>query len=190
MVIENPKKYCQKVRLMTTNEMNNLIVSLSHGDTAALERLYEELSKPVYFYALDLSGNNEIAEDVMQETFLTVWNKAGEFVPTGSARAWVFTIAKNKTLDKLRAAGRHEPLSSAHAASGDPMETALADMAFMQRLAPLSERERSVVVLRLLSGFTLTEVAEELHIPKGTVFWTYNTAIKKLRNEQEKGGAR
>ena len=190
MVIEDSKKYCQKVRLMTTNEMNNLIVSLSRGDTAALERLYEELSKPVYFYALHLSGNNEIAEDVMQETFLTVWNKAGEFVPTGSARAWVFTIAKNKTLDKLRAAGRHEPLSSAHAASGDPMETALADMAVMPRLAPLSERERSVVVLRLLSGFTLTEAAEELGIPKGTVFWTYNTAIKKLRNEQEKGGAR
>lgn len=185
MVIETE---FQKVRLMTTHDVNNLIVALSNGDTGALERLYAELSKPVYFYAFRLCEKQEIAEDVMQETFLTVWEKAATFSEK-NGRAWIFTIAKNKTLDKLRDGGRQTEFSEPHQAQEDvQLEKSLSTLAFWQRLSPLSARERDVVSLRLLSGFTLTEVAEELQIPKGTVFWTYNNAIKKLRNE--KGGER
>lgn len=172
---------------MTTNEINNLIGALANGDKTALERLYEEMSKPVFFYALRLCQVPDIAEDVMQETFLTVWNKAASFDKT-NGRAWLFTIAKNKTIDRLRAQNRQAALQEDCAAGGDSIEGALSDMAFFQMLAPLSEKERDVVSLRLFSGLTLTETAKELGIPKGTVFWLYNTAIKKLRKAE--GGER
>ncbi len=184
MVIETEWK---KVRLMNTHEINNRIEAVSRGDSNALGLLYEELSKPVYFYAFRLCESQEIAEDVMQETFLTVWEKAKTFFAK-NGRAWIFTIAKNKTLDKLRECGKQTELDDYHAESSNDLENALSELAFWQRLAPLSEKERDVVSLRLLSGFTLTEVAEELQIPKGTVFWTYQNAIKKLRNK--KGGER
>ena len=170
---------------MNTHEINNRIEAVARKDAAALGSLYEELSKPVYFYAFRLCEQREVAEDVMQETFLTVWEKAETF-SAKNGRAWIFTIAKNKTLDKLRDSGKRAELDEHRAESEDGLEQSLSELSFWQRLAPLSEKERDVVSLRLLSGFTLTEVAEELKIPKGTVFWTYNNAIKKLRNE--KGG--
>ncbi len=173
---------------MNTQKTDNLILSLASGNIGALECLYDDLSKPVYFYAFRLCQNREIAEDVMQETFLTVWEKATSF-SAQNGRSWIFTIAKNKTLDKLRdRSKRVEWNETEHLSEDSSIETALSDMAFWQRLSPLSERERDVVSLRLLSGFTLTEVANELGVPKGTVFWIYSNAIKKLKND--KGGDR
>ena len=174
---------------MTNQEVNKLIRALGGGDTAALESLYAAMSKPVYYYALQLCCRTDVAEDVMQETFLAAWKSAASFSDE-NGRAWLFTIAKNKTLDRLRAEARQATAEDVtdRPDSGETIESAMDDLAFWQRLAPLSERERSIVSLRLFSGFTLTEVAEELHIPKGTVFWTYQNAIKKLRKKE--GGER
>lgn len=171
---------------MTNHEVNNLIRMLGGGDTAALESLYAAMSKPVYYYALQLCNRPDVAEDVMQETFLAAWENAGSF-SADNGRAWLFTIAKNKTLDRLRAESRQATAEDVtdRPDSRAALESAVDELAFWQRLAPLSERERSIVSLRLFSGFTLTEVAEELHIPKGTVFWTYQNAIKKLRKKEE-----
>ncbi len=182
----------QKVRRMRNQEMNNYIIALTRGDKAALERLYAEMSRPVYFYALRLCGDTAMAEDVMQDTFLAVWHYADTFAAqsTQNGRAWLFTIAKNKTLDRLRDRKRHTSMGDRDewVDARQPVESMLSELAFWQRLSPLSEKERDVVSLRLLAGMTLTEVAEELTMPKGTVFWTYNQAIKKLRNAERDDG--
>ncbi len=173
---------------MTTHDINNLIRALANDDTTALERLYTEMSKPVFFYALRICKNNEIAEDVMQETFLTAWDKANSF-DAKNGRAWIFTIAKHKTMDKMRSGARQAALDETNVEeTSSPLESALSDLAFWQMLSPLSDKERDVVSLRLLSGMALTEVAEELELPKGTVFWIYQNAIKKLRKKE--GGER
>ena len=72
-----------------------LILRIARGDTAALETLYRQTSASIYGFALSILRDPTAAEDVMQDTYLTVWTKAGSYVPQGKPLAWVFTIARN-----------------------------------------------------------------------------------------------
>ena len=87
---------------MPKNNINALIIMTAQGDTAAFEMLYKQMRKPVYFYALHFCGDHALAEDVMQDTFVTVWSKSSSFTPRGDGRSWMLSIAKNKALDALK----------------------------------------------------------------------------------------
>lgn len=76
-------------------------------DNEAFENLYNEMRKSVYYYALHFCNNYAIAEDVMQDTFITIWSKSSSFIPKGDGRSWILSIAKNKTLDAMKKLNRN-----------------------------------------------------------------------------------
>ena len=80
-------------RWMSQEEM---IEAMGDGDMEAFHLFYQDTARPVYSFILSLTRNPEEAEDVMQDTYLTVWTKAGSYVPQGKPLAWVFTIARNR----------------------------------------------------------------------------------------------
>ncbi len=155
------------------------------GDGAALEALYRQMHKPIYFYALRLTGDPCAAEDVMQETFVAVMRKASVYRAEGKGKAWLFTIAKNLTLDMLRRQNRVESfdVQPALPTAEDFTVRSDAGIAALQMLDVLSPKEKNIVLLRLLCDMTLTQIAKELDIPRGTVFWLYNNAVRKMRNQ-------
>ena len=168
---------------MTNHEIDKLMKRIALGDMAALEELYRNMSKPVYFYALRLVGDPVAAEDVMQDTFVSVMRSSGTYNAEEKGRAWLFTIAKNKAADIIR--------KRSDLVSGGEIEdvadrrdfTTQSDnsISVTNLLNQLSKKERDIVTLRLFGDMTLTQVSKELDIPKGTVFWTYSNAVKKLR---------
>ena len=95
---------------------------------AALAALYDRYVDAVYAAASRLTADRQVAEEVVQETFLALWNRAELFDPAvGSLAAWLHTIARNRTVDRLRAAGRRPNLVPFSAASGaDEHDTAAA----------------------------------------------------------------
>ena len=170
---------------VTNHQIDQQMKKIASGDGAALEALYQAMHKPVYFYALRLTGDAGMAEDVMQETFVAVLRKAAAYRTEGKGKSWIFTIAKNLTVDMQRRQNHFTVLElptelpdaedfTAHSDSG---------IAALDMLRILNPKERNIVMLRLLSDMTLTEVAKELQIPAGTVFWTYNNAIRKMRKQ-------
>lgn len=171
------------------NSINSLIIRIASGDKEALESLYLEMKKPVYYYALRFCDNHDMAEDIMQDTFITVWSKSKSFVSKGNGRAWILTIAKNKSINALKKNTRDYPLSeiennisnSTYFTEVFETGTVLGDL-----LSVLKKDEKDIVLLRHCIGFTLTEIAREKSMKKGTVFWSYNSAIKKLRKEYER----
>lgn len=172
-----------------SNSINSLIMKTAHRDNEAFEKLYIEMKKPVYYYALRFCGNHDIAEDVMQDTFITIWSKSSTFIPNGSGRAWVLSIAKNKALDYLKKNQRIYSLEEVGADLSDDNQLLNAfekESLLGEILRSLNERERDIVVLRHIVGLNLTEIAKEKNIKKGTVFWLYNGAIKKLRKAYER----
>ena len=171
---------------MTNGETERLIARIAAGDGEAAALLYKEFSGPVYFFALKMLRNEADAEDAMQETFIAILQKSGAYKPHEKASAWIFTIAKNKALDRLRKRRDYAELDSPEAAGLADADAD--DIGYPELLQSLSEKERDVVTLRVLSGFTLTQIARDLDIPKGTVFWTYNNAMKKLRKKLKEGG--
>lgn len=174
---------------MLRNSINSLIIKTAHRDNEAFEELYLAMRKPVYFYALRFCGNHSIAEDVMQDTFITVWSKSSSFVPNGNGYSWILTIAKNKTLNIIKKEQKHVSLDEVDEEIYDDnyFTSAISDNVLLgQLLRSLNSRESDIVILRHVIGLTLTEIAKEKSIKRGTVFWLHNSAIKKMRKAYER----
>ncbi len=189
-----------------------LVRAVAAGSEEALATLYDRHADGVFAAAARLSSDRQIAEEVVQETFLALWNRAELFDPAaGSLQAWLFTIARNRTVDRLRAAGRRPKLVvlSAAAAPDEPAgvtlerlaaggevlggaqlgpgpEQALARaevrMAIRTALDVMPAEERTVILLAYQEGLTQSEVAKRLDWPLGTVKTRTRRALHRLRD--------
>lgn len=188
-----------------------LVRAVAAGSQDALGDLYDRYVDAVFAAASRLTSDRQVAEEVVQETFLALWNRAELFDPTvGSLAAWLHTIARNRTVDRLRAAGRRPnliPLSSAAGddehdavaldrlvASGTVLggatvgrgpegELAAAELGALLReaLSDLPESERTAIVLAYREELTQSEIAERLGWPLGTVKTRTRRALLRLR---------
>ncbi|MDF2734594.1 MAG: sigK [Chloroflexota bacterium] len=140
-----------------------LVREVVAGSHDALAQLYDRHADAVFASAYRLTSDRGLAEEVVQETFLALWNRAETFDPTvGSLAAWLHTIARNRTVDRLRAAGRRPtlvPLSAA-ASSGsafgggtepdaDALERVLASGTIVAGAAPVRSPDMEVALLEL-----------------------------------------
>ncbi|HEY8989102.1 MAG TPA: sigma-70 family RNA polymerase sigma factor, partial [Candidatus Limnocylindrales bacterium] len=108
-----------------------LVREVAAGSEDALGMLYDQYVDAVYAASSRLTADRQIAEEVVQETFLALWNRAELFDPAvGSLAAWLHTIARNRTVDRLRAAGRRPSLVPFSATSGEDEQ----DSAALDRL--------------------------------------------------------
>lgn len=165
---------------MYERRLDNLMKEVTQGSERAFEELYEGMKRGVFALAYSYLRNYEDAEDVLQQTFLTVKRKAYLYRVGTNARAWIFQIAKNAALDELR---KRKQRREGELLREEGVET---PVVFLDELtARLSEEEREIVIMHAVWGYKHKEIAEEKGLPLGTVTWKYNEAIKKLRKEQE-----
>ena len=170
-----------------------LVVRLQGGDEGALAELYERLGGNVYALALKLLKSREEAEEVVQDTFLTLYRKAESYsTPHLSPRAFIYTIARNEALSRLRKRGArpgkadgwdvHDPSAAfSSPAPADPT-TALFVGKMLERLDP---EERTLLEGNFYSGYTHAELADLTGLPLGTVKSKLRRALLKLRDYVE-----
>src|SRR3954452_25025628 len=104
-----------------------LVREVAAGSQDALATLYDRHAEAVYAAACRLTSDRQVAEEVVQETFLALWNRAELYdTAAGSLAAWIHTIARNPTVDRLRAAGRRPSLVALSAAAGNDEQDAAA----------------------------------------------------------------
>jgi len=109
-----------------------LVAAVAAGSEDALASLYDRHANSIFATAYRLTGDRSGAEDVVQEVFLTLWNRAERFNPAiGSLAAWLGTIARNRAVDRLRAASRRPQLVSLSPIGGDDEP----DSSALERLA-------------------------------------------------------
>ena len=170
-----------------------LVERLQRRDTQALADLYDRYGRLAYALILRIVKDTGIAEDLVQETFLRVWNRVQGFdAKKGSIGAWLMTVARNRAIDYLRsAAGRVrnavEFEETDHPALYSNMEgdIVLADNARRVKAAmdKLSPNQRQVIELAYFEGLSQTEMAERMGQPLGTVKTWARTALRNLRDE-------
>jgi RNA polymerase sigma-70 factor (ECF subfamily) len=187
-----------------------LVRAVAGGSEEALAALYDRHVDGIHAVALRLSGDRGIAEEVVQETFLALWNRAELFDPAlASLATWLRSIARNRTVDRLRALGRRPTLVpfGARGADGDddpglerlgpdvvvlggaapdldPVVAAEASSvraAIKAALSSMPDVERTVIVLAYREGLTQQEIAERLDWPLGTVKTRTRRALARLR---------
>jgi RNA polymerase sigma-70 factor (ECF subfamily) len=163
------------------------------SDPAAFRELYEAYGPRVKAYMMRKGADAGTAEDLAQETLLTVWRKAALYAgDKGSMTTWVFAIARNLRIDRLRreVPWQELPEERTAEASGDPLpDEAMAEKERKERvqaaLAGLPADQKEVVSLAYLEGLSHSEIAERLGVPLGTVKSRMRIAYQKIRQALE-----
>lgn len=174
-----------KIKFMTRQELDKKMLQLQQGDEQAFEDIYNDTKRGLFSFILSICRNHHTAEDMMQTAYIRLRTTIASYKAGGNAYAWLYTIAKNATLNELNRMKREIPTDMQSPTAqlgiytmddeGSPVT------AVMNRV--LGEAERQIVTLHVISGFKHREIAEILDKPLGTVLWTYNNALAKMRRE-------
>lgn len=166
-------------------------------DDALLRALHDQHARPLWRYVLSLTGDAAQAEDIVQETLVRAWKKPAVLDQReGSARAWLFTVARNLVIDEARSARRrHETPTPAETMperiAADETERMLDAWLIGDALAALTTDHRRVIVEAYYGGKSTSELAASLGVPEGTVKSRLHYGLRALRLAlQEKGVTR
>jgi RNA polymerase sigma-70 factor (ECF subfamily) len=164
-----------------------LLLRVADSDREAFEMLYHRYVRAIVGLAHRKLRDRAQAEEVMQETFTAVWRSAHLFKPErGSAGGWLYTVARNATVDRIRRNGRGEvtaELPELVSLESGPHELAMrSDAAWRvhRALEQLNSNEREVIELAYWSGLSQSEVASYLNQPLGTVKTRTRAALSRL----------
>jgi RNA polymerase sigma-70 factor (ECF subfamily) len=170
-----------------------LVARMQRRDPLALAELYDRYGRITYSLILRMVRDGGIAEDLVQETFLRVWNRVHGFdAQKGSIGPWLLAVARNRAIDYLRSAGGRERNALEYEDNDHPqlycdMEKDILASDKARRVKTAIERlnpnQRQVIELAYFEGLSQSEMAERMGQPLGTVKTWVRTALKNLRDE-------
>ena len=169
----------------------DLLVRLQRRDPKALAELYDRYGGMVYRLILRMVRDSGTAEDLVQETFLRVWNRAGGFdSERGAVGPWLLAVARNRAIDYLRSrSGRAESAVELNETenpelfAGMPPDPLHFDLArhVKRALDRLTPQQREAIELAYFEGMSQTEIAERMGQPLGTVKTWMRRALEQMR---------
>jgi RNA polymerase sigma-70 factor, ECF subfamily len=168
-----------------------LLARVGEHDREAFEILYGRYVRPIFGLALRKLHDRGHAEDAVQEAFAAIWRSASTYRPErGAAGGWLYTVARNAIVDRLRRNGLPTDAELPELVSGDPgpaqqAEDAEVSWRVHRALEELEPREREVIELAYWSGMSQSEVAEYLGLPLGTVKTRTRSGLARLATELE-----
>jgi len=180
-------------------DQRDVLVRLQRRDPQALTELYDRYGAMVYRLVLRMVRDSGIAQDLVQETFLRVWNRAAGFDSgRGAIGPWLLAIARNRALDYLRAQGRrggsaielneteHPALFVDFAAEALNLDVA---RQVRRALDELPSQQREALELAYFEGMSQTEIAERMRQPLGTIKTWMRRGLSQMRDKMDAGGA-
>lgn len=178
---------------MEINQLGDqqLMQRIASGDVVAFEMVYDRYASSVMGLCFRVIGNREMAEEIVQETFWSLWRKAdGYDAEKGSLATWLFRIARNSSIDLLRRhQARPEPVALEETHYQRPDEVDVAGLAWdaqqrqqiHQALTKLPPDQRQIIEMAYFQGKTRREIADECNVPLGTVHTRARLALQKLQ---------
>jgi RNA polymerase sigma-70 factor (ECF subfamily) len=165
-----------------------VVALVARSDETALAELYDRYGGIAFGLARRILRDDSLAEDAVQEAFLTVWRTAVRFVPErAKASTWLLTLVHRRAVDLVRREDRRraEPLDAAAEPAGESTH----DVAWLRferervqdALAQLPDPQREAIELAYYGGFTQSELAERLGQPVGTIKSRMFTGLARLR---------
>ena len=171
----------------------DLMQLLRRGDPRAFEAVYDRHSGAAFSLAYRMVGRGNVAEDVVQEAFLSIWRSGARYERArGSVRTWVLGIVHHRAIDQLRRSSVHDKRRASdegieerlESGQRTDVEVARRDEAETIRSAmeTLPPEQSHVIELAYFGGFTHTEIADILETPVGTVKGRMRLGLEKLRD--------
>lgn len=177
------------------DEVRDLLRGIANGDRREFAEFHHRFSGMVYATAVQILHNHEDAQDTTQEVFTSLWKKAGMFVDDrGKPSTWLAAMARNRSIDKLRARQRRSKLNDSfedESRVGEQMvrtdpakETGTLEMSHQVRTAvmELSEEQRQAIQLAFFDGLTQLEISKQTGEPLGTIKARIRRGLGRLRD--------
>jgi len=173
-----------------------LLRQIAGGDRAAFAEFYDRHSTLMFSVASKILNNAGEAEDVLQEVFMQIWEKAGRFDPKlGKASSWAAVLVRNRAIDRIRALQRRTHLAEeagAEQASIEVSDTANEEVHGHEKakliqlaIVELPAEQRRAIELTYFSGLTQDEISKKLNQPLGTIKARIRRGLLKLRDQLE-----
>ena len=173
----------------------DLLQKIGQGDRRSFEALYDRFSGVLFSTAYRVLNNREAAEDVLQDVFIQIWEKAALYDPArGKPMTWAITLTRNKSIDRLRSTQRRNRLQNDLLHESETVEQfddrssfdalSSVETGGMVRAAiqKLSKDQREAIELAFFSSLTQTEISERLGEPLGTVKARIRRGMMKLKD--------
>ena len=167
---------------------NEIVLLLGQGDRQAISLLYKNYSGSLFGIISRMIPATEVAEEVLQDVFIKVWDNADKYDPTkGRLFTWLAQITRNTALDKVRSAGYRKGQKT------DGIETSVSlneaftetsqiqDSGLRKVINSLDENYRTLIDYAYFQSYSQSEIAEELNMPLGTGKTRMRAAINELR---------
>jgi RNA polymerase sigma-70 factor, ECF subfamily len=167
-----------------------LLAEIAEEDFAAFQHLYQRFAPALLGYMRQLCRDAMLAEDLVQDVFVTVWQKAGSYqADRGDAAGWLYAIARNKLIDHWRRTGNARDLEGldfdqlpARIEHGSDLLLTLRKV-----LAQVPAEQRTAIQLAYFGGLTYVETAERLRLPIGTLKSRIRIGLRSMRDLLERG---
>ena len=166
-----------------------LVALAARSEQLALAELYDRFGRPAYGLALRILRDEALAEDAVQEAFLTLWRTAARFVPErGKASTWILTLVHRRAVDLVRREERRRTDALERAPEQESLD-AVEEEAWLRlqrervqaALRKLPDQQREAIELAYYGGFTQSELAERLGQPLGTIKSRMFMGLTRLR---------
>lgn len=184
--------------LQSVEELQSLLLRrIASQDREALSQFYDQTARPLFAIAWQMLGNAEEAEEVIQDVFVQIWNKAERFDDTkGQAFHWALSITRNRCIDQLRSRQRRSRImvdldpekDLENAVDPSHLDAPLPEQelaAIRSSVASLPDDQRQAIEMAFFGGMTHLEIAASLQEPLGTVKARIRRGMLKLRETLE-----
>jgi len=176
--------------VLTPADLVELIAAVAKGDDAAFDRLYAATRAKLYGVVLRILRRTDLADEVMQDTYLRIWRSAGEFDPSRATPiTWMVAIARNRALDVVRKKGEtsiEDEAPATEAVSEEPTPLARHEMTDQLRrllacLGDLEEERRRLVLLAYYSGWSREQLSAKFDAPANTIKTWLRRSLMQIR---------
>ncbi|SRR5579871_528684 len=180
----------------------DLLSAITAGAAWALESLYQRYHKGLYSLMYRMISDHQVVEELLQETFLSVWRRAATYsAQVGAVRSWLFTISRNHAVDYLRKKRQRSTLKEiplreiefderfAYADAAEEASFLEKQQQIRRALDHLPEKRRMVLELSYFQGWTHVEIAALCDMPLGSVKSSMRLGLLQLKRELEEESA-
>ncbi len=173
------------------NRLEKAATQLQAGNNDALKIIYEATCSGIFAFIFPIVKDYQIAENVMQNTYIQVYEKINLYKPGTNFQNWILTIAKNLALLELKRLKRDilvDNESIIETVGGYSFDKSLSTPTIELASKILKEDDFRIVLLYAVGEYKHREIAKIMNLPLGTVTWKYNNAIKKLKKALKSKG--
>jgi RNA polymerase sigma factor (sigma-70 family) len=170
--------------IMNTVKIETIFDLMKNKEPRAFELLYEQHFRIMYGIAYSVTGNDELSKDAVQNTIIKLFVLESHKFPKAHALTWLYVVVKNEALMLLRKEKQSIDISTI-AKKLPVIDKGIEEFADMENyytlISSLNKKQQQIVTLKVLGGMSHKEISHMLQKPIGTIQWTYNMSIKKLR---------